>query len=55
MIRQRKKDKEMVPYEIIASDGGDAWVEAAGEKIFAIANLSFYFAENERNGRRLSR
>ena len=27
-----QKDKEMVPYNIIASDGGDAWVEAAGEK-----------------------
>jgi len=27
-----KKDKEMVPYEIVASDGGDAWVEASGEK-----------------------
>ncbi len=27
-----QKDKEMVPFEIIASDGGDAWVEAAGEK-----------------------
>jgi molecular chaperone DnaK len=27
-----KKDKEMVPFEIVASDGGDAWVEAAGEK-----------------------
>ena len=27
-----KKDKEMVPFEIIASDGGDAWVEAGGEK-----------------------
>ena len=27
-----KKDKEMVPFEIVASDGGDAWVEAGGEK-----------------------
>lgn len=27
-----KKDKEMVPFEIIASDSGDAWVEAGGEK-----------------------
>lgn len=27
-----KKDKDMVPYEIIKSDSGDAWVEAKGEK-----------------------
>ena len=27
-----QKDKDMVPFEIIASDGGDAWVEASGEK-----------------------
>ncbi len=27
-----KKDKEMVPFEIVASGGGDAWVEAGGEK-----------------------
>ena len=26
-----QKDKEMVPYNIVASDGGDAWVEANGE------------------------
>jgi molecular chaperone DnaK len=26
-----QKDKDMVPYSIVASDGGDAWVEAAGE------------------------
>ena len=26
-----QKDKDMVPYAITASDGGDAWVEAAGE------------------------
>ncbi len=27
-----QEDKSMVPYEIVASDGGDAWVEAQGEK-----------------------
>ncbi len=27
-----QKDKGMVPYEIVKSDGGDAWVEAKGEK-----------------------
>ena len=26
-----QKDKDMVPYNIVASDGGDAWVEANGE------------------------
>ena len=26
-----QKDKDMVPYNIVASGGGDAWVEAAGE------------------------
>ena len=26
-----QKDKDMVPYDIVASDGGDAWVQAAGE------------------------
>jgi molecular chaperone DnaK len=27
-----QKDAEMVPYNIVKSDSGDAWVEAAGEK-----------------------
>jgi len=27
-----KKDSEMVPYDIVKSDNGDAWVEAKGEK-----------------------
>ena len=27
-----KKDKDMVPYNIVKSDGGDAWVESRGEK-----------------------
>ncbi len=27
-----KKDIDMVPYNIIASDGGDAWVEANSDK-----------------------
>lgn len=27
-----QKDKDMVPYDIVKSDGGDAWVEAKGEK-----------------------
>jgi molecular chaperone DnaK len=28
-----KRDKDMVPYKIIKADNGDAWVEAAGEKL----------------------
>ncbi len=27
-----KKDMDLVPYKIVKSDGGDAWVEAEGEK-----------------------
>jgi len=27
-----QKDKEMVPYEIVGADNGDAWVEAQGER-----------------------
>ncbi|MEX1035864.1 MAG: Hsp70 family protein, partial [Sneathiella sp.] len=27
-----QKDREMVPYEIIKADNGDAWVESRGEK-----------------------
>ncbi|MGD1956045.1 MAG: Hsp70 family protein, partial [Sphingomonadales bacterium] len=27
-----KKDKDMVPYDIVRADNGDAWVEAQGEK-----------------------
>ena len=27
-----QKDKDMVPYEIVKADNGDAWVEAKGEK-----------------------
>ncbi len=27
-----KKDKDMVPYKIVAADNGDAWIEAAGKK-----------------------
>jgi molecular chaperone DnaK len=27
-----QKDKELVPYKIVKSDGGDAWVEVRGEK-----------------------
>jgi molecular chaperone DnaK len=35
------KDKEMVPYKIVRSDGGDAWVEARGEK-YAPSQISAF-------------
>ncbi len=28
-----KRDREMVPYKLVAADNGDAWVEANGEKM----------------------
>jgi molecular chaperone DnaK len=34
-----KKDKELVPYEIVKADNGDAWVKARGEK-YAPAQIS---------------
>ena len=36
-----KKDKEMVPYQIVKADNGDAWVEAKGEK-FSPSQISAY-------------
>ena len=36
-----KKDKELVPYNIVKADNGDAWVEARGEK-YAPAQISAY-------------
>ncbi len=35
------KDREMVPYEIIKADNGDAWVEAGG-KTYAPSQISAY-------------
>ncbi|GBQ06375.1 molecular chaperone DnaK [Saccharibacter floricola] len=35
------KDKEMVPYEIVRGDNGDAWVSARGEK-YAPAQISAF-------------
>jgi molecular chaperone DnaK len=35
------KDKDMVPYKIVRSDSGDAWVEARGEK-FAPSQISAF-------------
>ena len=36
-----KKDKEMVPYQIVKADNGDAWVEAKGEK-YSPSQISAY-------------
>jgi molecular chaperone DnaK len=45
-----QKDKDMVPYNIVASDGGDAWVEAAGETYSPSQISAFILAKNERDG-----
>lgn len=36
-----KKDQDMVPYEIVKGDNGDAWVEARGEK-YAPSQISAF-------------
>lgn len=36
-----KKDKEMVPYKIVKSDSGDAWVEVEGKK-YSPSQISAY-------------
>ena len=38
------KDKDMVPYKIVKSDGGDAWVNAAG-KDYAPSQVSAYILQ----------
>ena len=38
------KDKDMVPYKIVKSDGGDAWVSAAG-KDYAPSQVSAYILQ----------
>jgi len=39
-----KKDKELVPYEIIASGNGDAWVNIKGEK-FSPSQISAFILQ----------
>ncbi len=39
-----KKDKDLVPYEIVKADNGDAWVSARGEK-YAPAQVSAYILQ----------
>ena len=43
------KDKDMVPYEIVKSDGGDAWVGTAGKELCSKPSKCIYFTKNERN------
>ena len=50
-----QKDISKVPYKIVKSENGDAWVEGKGEKIFSITNFSFCFTKNERNSRKIFR
>ena len=49
-----QKDISKVPYKIVKSDNGDAWVEGKG-KIFSCTNFSFCITENERNSRKIFR
>ena len=44
-----QKDISKVPYKIVKSDNGDAWVEGKKQKIFSSTNFSFCFTKNERN------
>ena len=39
-----EKDKDLVPYKIIAADNGDAWVEARGEK-FSPSQISAFILQ----------
>ena len=39
-----KKDKELVPYKIIAGDNGDAWVESRGKK-YAPSQISAFILQ----------
>ncbi len=39
-----KKDKKLVPYQIVKADNGDAWVEAHGEK-YAPSQISAYILQ----------
>ena len=43
-----KKDIGRVPFNIIKSVNGEAWIEEK-KKIFTFTNFSFCFTENERN------
>ena len=46
-----EKDKKLVPYKIVKADNGDAWVEADGKTVLALADLGLRPAEDEGDGR----
>ena len=50
-----QKDISKVPYKIVKSDNGDAWVEGKGKKIFSSSNFSFCITKNERDSRKIFR
>ena len=49
-----QKDISKVPYKIIKSDNGDAWVEGK-KKIFSSTDISFCSSKDERNSREVFR
>ena len=49
-----QKDISKVPYKIIKSDNGDAWVEGK-IKIFSSTDISFCSSKDERNSREVFR
>ena len=46
---ETKKDQEIVPYKIVKSSNGDAWLESRGEKYSPSQISSFCPSKNERN------
>ena len=50
-----QKDISKVPYKIIKSDNGDAWVEGKKIKILSSADISFCSSKDERNSREVFR
>lgn len=49
------KDKDMVPYDIVRADNGDAWVEARNKKYAPPQVSAEVLKKNEKNSRRLFR
>jgi len=50
-----KKDIKRVPFKIIKSDNGEAWLERKRQKILSFANICVRFTKNERNCRKIFR
>ena len=42
-----QKDISKVPYKIVKSENGDAWVEGKGKKIFSCTNFCFCITKDE--------